>query len=262
MRRLQPCRRGRSELLVEPRANGLVGGERVRLASRRRERPDAQRGEALVERMRGGEGGQLGELLGELAPDRDGGQAVDLRGEAQLPEALGIGRGRPAPERERLRQEPLGAGGIARSQCRAAVAGEALEAHGVDLLRGDREPVAGCLLDHEPGVAERTAQARDQRLQRMLLVAWRVAVPERLDERAARHRATGIEREAREQRLQALAGHLAARTFELDDRGAEDRDAHAWRVPCAQPCGACPIRRPCCSSRRPARRSSRSPAQP
>ena len=144
----------------------------------------------------------------------------------QLGEPRRVGRGRAPPQRQRLVEPARRRRGVAGAQGGGALARELLEADGVDVLRRDREPVAARLLRHERRIAERAAQARDERLQRVLLVARRVAVPDGRRERRRRDGAPRVEREPREQRLEPAAGDLPRRDAVLDDEWSEDRDPH------------------------------------
>ena len=223
---LELRRRSGAELLVERPAQLFVRGERLGLAARGRQRAQPQRAEPLVERALRGQLSDLPEVGRRVAEEGRGSEPVHAGGGVHLGEPGHVGRGRAPPERQRLVEPSRRRCGVARAQGRGALAGESLEADRVDVLRRDREPVAAGLLRHERRVAERAAQARDERLQRVLLVARRVAVPHGLRERAGGDGAPRVEREPREQRLEPAAGDLPRRDAVLDDEWSQDRDPH------------------------------------
>ena len=226
MRLLQHGGGHRPELVVERSAQRLVGGQRIRLAPRLGQRPHAQRAQALVERVLVGQLGQLRDVLGRRALLGGGGQQVDARGEPHVVQAQRVRHRLAAPEVQRLGQQPHGAGGITRAKRSRALAREPLEPQRVDGVGRQRQPVAGRLLDDERRVPERPAQARDERLQRVLHVARRVALPHGVGQRAVGHGTPGVDREPGQERLQPAAGDLARRSVVLDQQRAQDRDVH------------------------------------
>ena len=136
---LQLGRRDRAELLVEPLAHPLVGGQRVGGPARRGQRGELVRGQPLVERVRGDERLELRHELRAAALGEAGRDAVGLRGQPQVLEPRRLGGGEAvlgreagergaAPERERVAEQRGGARRVVRAQGAGALGGEPLEA--------------------------------------------------------------------------------------------------------------------------------------
>ena len=162
-----------AELVGQPPADVLVRGERVGLPAGRVERADLLAADALAQRVIPGQGLQLGQHLGVAAELQRGVDAVLGGGEPALGQPVGrgvrpglaggVGQRRAAPERERLGQQPAGAGGVA-VQRAAAGLGQPLELGRVDQPRVDGQPVAGRARTRParpaaPGAAGRPATA-------------------------------------------------------------------------------------------------------
>jgi hypothetical protein len=133
-----------AQLLGEPRAQPLVGGEGVGLPPRPGERAHQLAVEPLLARVFGDELVQLGDQVvagahGEVGLDAvlDGAQAQRLEPDGgRLGEARSgrVGQRRPAPQRERLPQRRRRLPGV-HAQLLPARPGERLEADRVDRLR-------------------------------------------------------------------------------------------------------------------------------
>ena len=207
LERLQLRRRLDAEL-VEHAARLAVGLERVGLPPRAVEREDQLAANALAIRVRGGKAtpapGPRPRGGRGRAPPRAGPRAPP----AALVQPAGLGarergvdavqRG-PAPERERVSEQPRGRARVPASERLPALRRELLEPLEVELARLDPQAVAGPVrLD--PVAAEQLAQPVHLHLERVRrLVRWRLA-PERVHETIARDRPVGVQRQAGEQR--------------------------------------------------------------
>ena len=225
------------ERVVERGADALVDGQRVGLPAGGVQHADLQPRDALVERVVGGQALELGDELAGRDAGQVGLDAVDGRGQAHVLEPRGrggrerararhAGQRRATPQRERLAEELPGAAGLAGAQRARALAGQPLEAVGVDVGGLEREPVAARRLGHERRVAQRPPQPRDERLQRVHLVGGHVLLPDRVDQPAERDRASGVEREPHEQRLQPGPADLDRAVAVGDLERSQEPHAH------------------------------------
>jgi hypothetical protein len=151
-------------------------------------------------------------------------------GERHLPE---IGERRSPPEVERLAQQARRARLVAAGEGAAPLRGEPLEPVHVDLVRLDREPVAGRVqLDRRAGpvlVTQEVAEAGDLGLERVAGVGRRVPAIQPVDQPRHRDHLARIQEQQGEQRAEAGpadgdlppvgAAHL---------RRTEDAVSHAW----------------------------------
>ena len=245
--RMRPLERarplaGREAELDEVGREVAVGGERLDLP------PDAVEGEhqradeLLAERVDRHEAAQLRHRLLRAAQrdERAGAALLGLAAQVLQPPDLRLGEVRagevreraPAPQRERAVVGVQRRGGGEPG----GRADAALEAVGVDLLGGDRQPVADAVADEQlrrraavaAGLEER-AQVRDADRQRARGDLARDALPGRLEQRLGRHRAPGVEQEPREDRALLGAGRGGARGGPGDLDRAEDAEVHVGR---------------------------------
>ncbi len=227
----------RPERVVERGADALVGAQRVGLPAGGVQHADLQPRDALVERVVGGQALELGDELSGRDAGQVGLDAADGRGQAHVLEPRGRGgrerararharQRRAPPQRERLAEELPGAAGLAGAQRARALASQPLEAVGVDVGGLEREPVAARRLGHERRVAQRPPQPRHERLQRMDFVGGHVLLPDRVDQPAERDRASGVEREPHEQRLQPGPADLDRAVAVGDLERSQEPHAH------------------------------------
>ena len=223
-----------AQLLGQQQPHALVGGQRVGLATGRRERRDQLRGEPLVQRMLRAQGLELSHQAVAVAEREIRRDTIRQRGQLEILQARRGGRReavvdevrerRPAPQGQRLAQQLALALGIGAG---AGVGDETLEVIRVDL---HVEPVAARRGRDQAAVAERAPQPRDERLQGVHLVGREVLLPQRVDEPAGAHRASRLEREAGQQRAQAAAADGDRAPVELHFQRPEHADDHEGTV--------------------------------
>ena len=200
-----------AEVVRQAGAQALVGRQRVGLAARAVERHDQQLPQALA--VRGGRDRRLqvgGRHVAEPQPRRELG--LQQRPACLLKPAP-VGRGPVAGRRQDVaakaaerRRAQLGGGAVvAGPQGLSRGRGVAHEPQRVDRVRRDLQPVAALDCGDRRRVAERPAQPRDLRLQRV--APGRHPGPQVVDQRVGAHRRPGVEREAYEQLRGLAAGH-------------------------------------------------------
>ncbi len=227
------------QLVDEHASGGLVGGQRLGLASRPVEREHQLAAQALAEGVLGRQRVELRDQRGVPA-EREVGvdphldreqvhllEAPDRRLRERLVDEIGE-RG-AAPERERLAQ-PLG--GLLRLGG-AGLLDEALEAVEIELLGGELDHVAGRERDEQLGArAERLAQARDARLERAGVRLRGLVRPQLLDQPARRDDLVRVEQEQREQAALPLPGHLQGAVSVQHLERPQNPELHLPSTPC------------------------------
>ena len=197
------CRRCRRACSRSP----LVHGQRFGGPAGRDQRVHEQTGEVLAQRVGGVRSSSSATDVGgaarcEVGLDPVGERPAAAARRAGPRSAVGVvawvcrrRAARPRHSRQRLAEHgPARRRRTTRRPAGAALGGQPGEPHGVDVVRRDREPVAGRgLLDHG-GVAEGAAQPGHQGLQRVGRVGRLVVVPHGLGEPAGGHRAAGRRR--------------------------------------------------------------------
>ena len=195
------------ELGVERLARRAVDVERLRLPAGSVQGPHERTHETLVERMRMDE--RL-ELRNELCVAAEREVCIDAqlqRREARSFETLGfrlrenvvrqLGEGLPAPESQRLAEQPARTRGVFRA---FRLAHQALEAEQVELAGVDPNEVARVLGDDRRAVPEHLPQLGDVELERIRRSRWRVIRPQRVDQAVDGDGAVGRQQEQGEQR--------------------------------------------------------------
>ena len=122
------------------------------------------------------------------------------RGALLQPDVL---HSRAAPQSECLAEQP----GPLRIRVGAGLADEPFKPRGVDIVRGDPQPVAVCLSLDQP-VRQCLAQPGSEPLQGIHRVGRRTLAPDPVDERRLRDYVTRFERERDQQPAQPSARHL------------------------------------------------------
>ena len=238
--RLEPAERRRgvdAELVAEDHARLPDHLERVCLPAAAVERQRELSADALVELLLRNEPLQVWHELGMGAEGESCFEAVGAGGGAQPLEpvrlVLGpalvreLGVGGAAPERKRRAEEPDRLRVAALPESPAALRGERLEAHGVDLGRVDREAVAARLRHEQLAIAERAPEPRDVRLQRPGGRRRRASPPERVQEHVRRHHLPAREREHRQERALLAAPERQRLAVAGGLHRPQDKDADA-----------------------------------
>ena len=225
-----------AQLVGEPPPRLAVGVERVGLAPAAVESEHELAGEPLVRRMLGHHTSQLSDELdvaagGEVRIDSggDGGLVLLLE-----PRDLGlrerlerqVAERRPAPQRERLAQEPARVVDLARGQGASSVVDEGLEAVGVQLAGKDAEAVPGRRGGEDLAVAERLAQARHVHVHGPGGTARGLAAPQRDREPVGAHRLVRMQQEDREHGARLTARHVDRAVVAVHLKWAEDSEVH------------------------------------
>ena len=209
-----------AELVGEPASRLAVRVERVGLAPAAVESEHELACEPLVRRMLGHQAPQLPDELdvaagGEVRIDSggDGGLVLLLE-----PRDLGlrerlerqVAEGWPAPQRQRLAQQPARVVDLAAGQGAPAVRDEAFEAVGVQLAGQDAQAVAGRRRGQDLAVAasERLAQARDVDVDRPGRAGRGLFAPQRDGEPFGAHRLVRMEQQNRENGAWLPARHI------------------------------------------------------
>ena len=206
--------RGLEPELVERRSGVAVGGEGVRLPARPVQGDHLMGAEPLAVWMRRDERLELGRQRGvasrvEIVPDpglesREAG--VFEPGRLRLGERLvgEVGKGRPAPERERL-ADPV------RARC-----GQALETVAVELARLDTHEIAG-RLGHDPVGPERLSQCVDVHLERAGPARRRCLAPDPVDQPVGGDCPVRLQEELGEERTWPRPAELHGDAVVVDD---------------------------------------------
>ncbi len=231
-----------AELVGQPAADVLVGGQRLGLATGPVQGAEQLAARPLPQRVLGDEELQA-RHRGGVPPERelrlvavlDGGEPALVQrgpGRDRPGQPVGVGERRASPQRQRLPEQVGGAGRVALGERVVAGGGEPLEPGGVGRLRPQREPVAGRTGLDRAGIGQRAAEPGHQGLQRVGLVGrWGVA-PQRGDQRTGADRAAGVERQPGQQRAQPGSADLDRPAgVVLDLERAQDRHAHSSTVP-------------------------------
>jgi hypothetical protein len=151
-----------AELLGERPPAVLEHGQGLGLPAAGVQRPHQLSAQPLPQRVRGDQllqlrdqGGVAAERQLRLDPVLDGADAQLLQADRLRPgegQVLEVGERRPAPQVERLAQQPGGARCLAGGEGATPLRGEPLEPARVDLVGLDRQPVAGRVrLDRRAG---------------------------------------------------------------------------------------------------------------
>ena len=224
-----------AELVREPVAELLEGGQRVRLAPGPVQAHHQQGPQPFPQRIDGNQPLQLRHQL-VVSPERNVGfQPRFHRRDPQRIEALrlvadqldvgDVGQRRAAPQRQPLRQQLDGDRGPAVAHGGAPLSQQTLEAPGVEVLRRDHEPVPGFGRHQHPrcGAARHTgfdglAQLADVVLESAGGGGGRTLRPDRIHERVRRHHLAGADDQHRQQHTllgaRRLHGHPVAQHFE------------------------------------------------
>ena len=238
---LERARRGarREAELEQPPRELAVGRERLDLAPGREQRDHQRADELLAQRVGSHQPPQLGDRLQRPAEldERAGARPLRLAAQVLEPAHLGareLGVGevavrRPAPQRQAAVEHlQRGRGGQRGGRVHAA-----FEAVRVDLLRVDRQAVAGAVADEQRrrGAAvaaglEVRAQVRHAHRERAGRDLAGDAVPARVQQRVRRHGAARVEQQPREDRplLRARRRRPGGGAAHLDR--AQDAEVH------------------------------------
>jgi hypothetical protein len=251
-RRVQRGQFGRridAKLVGQGAAQPLVLAQRLSRPPGLVQCPDQQRVRSLPQRVRGRQIGALGHHSRRGAALEVGVDAILGGGEPRLvepgrgraegrdvPEASGAGdvdQRRPAPQGERLAEQPGRDVRVAGRERLPAGDGEPLELDRVDVARRQVEPVPDGLRVEPGRIGQQPAQPGHQGLQRARRAGRRGVRPDRLDQRVRAHHPAGIEDEPDQQGAQPAAADLDGLAVVAgDQQRAEHPDTHRVTSPC------------------------------
>ncbi len=146
---------------------------------------------------------------------------------------IGCLEGVAAPQGERLGQDRTGAVWIAGTKGIPAAPAQSFEFMDIDVSGLECQPVARRRLLDQISVAERAAQSRNERLQRVRLVSRRTLAPHGIDQGACGDRLWRLKREKGEQRPQPRTGDLDVTVSTTHLERSEHGDLHNSQYPSA-----------------------------
>ena len=203
--------------------------QRVRLPARAVEREHDLAAQALAQRVLGDQRLELGHDGVVIAEREVSVDALLERDDAKLFEPARLGFGirlvrdlgvrRPAPQRERVVQEP----GAVRGLAIACVAQRRLEPGRVDLPRVGAQHVTGRARDQHV-LAEQPAQLGNRVVERRARRARRLVAPELVDDAIGRDDVVRPDEQRREERALPLAGDLDELAVALDLERPQDAE--------------------------------------
>ena len=173
---------GEHALVVHALAQGVGGDQRLDIGQHL---PVAAQSEVALDAL-------LGRLQAQLLQPHRFGAGERL--------VLHVGHGRAVPQRQRPLEHAPGTVAVTAQSQVAALAGEGLEALGVELVSGDLEPVAAGVVTDATRIAQRLAQRRHVDLHAACGPGPALAAPHVLDQALGRDHLAAVDQQRRQQR--------------------------------------------------------------